>query len=142
MGRMTGSFVLYRQFFSIAYEALQTVFFQLRMRQGLVDVGSLGQCFTWCNGRSGFHQIRERLDKGLANGDWMTLFPHAVIRILPRYASDHAPIILNTCGAMDAGPKPFLFKSCWTREESSKGVVAWAWRGSIWGSVSYRLLNV
>lgn len=30
-------------------------FFQLRMRQGLVDVGSSGPCFTWCNGSSGFH---------------------------------------------------------------------------------------
>lgn len=79
------------------------------------------------------------MDKRLANGAWMTVFPRAIIRVLPWYAYDHASIVLDTCGAMDARPKPFRFESCWTREESSKGVVARAWRGSVGGSPSYRL---
>lgn len=43
-------------------------FAQLIMDNGLINLGSLGPRFTWSNGRSGFHQIRERLDKGLLMG--------------------------------------------------------------------------
>lgn len=85
--------------------------FIFKMGQGLVDVGNVGPTFTWSNGRYGFQQIKEKLDKGLANGEWMTLFSRALISVLPRYASDHAPILLNTSGAMGAGPKPFRFES-------------------------------
>lgn len=58
-------------------------FYQLKLAHGLVDLGSSGPVFTWCNGRSGRDQILERLDKGLANGEWATLFPRALIRNLP-----------------------------------------------------------
>lgn len=53
------------------------------MDHGLIDVGCASPRFTWSNSRSGFHHIRERLDKGLANGEWFTLFPRALIRVLP-----------------------------------------------------------
>lgn len=51
-------------------------FYQLRLSHGLVDLGSSGPTFTWYNdrNRNGRFQIRERLDKGLTNGDWMSLF--------------------------------------------------------------------
>jgi hypothetical protein len=33
---------------------------------GLVDLGFVGNPFTWCNNRHGFDTIKERLDKDLA----------------------------------------------------------------------------
>lgn len=75
------------------------------------------------NGRSGIHHIRERLDKGLANGEWTSLFPRAIVRNLPRCASDHSPILLDTVGAMGARPKPFRFESCWIRDKACLYVV-------------------
>lgn len=98
-------------------------FLYFKTSMGLVDVGSSGPCFTWCNGRHGNQKIRERLDKGLANGEWISLFPCAVVKTLPRVASDHAPIFLDTNGASNAGPKPFRFESCWVKDEASKKVV-------------------
>lgn len=99
-----------------------------------MDVKSTGPQFTWINGRSERSQIRERL----VNEEWISLFPRALIQILPRCASDHAPILLDTVGA---GPKPFRFESCWTREPKSLGVVEKAWKEPVWGSASYRLIQ-
>lgn len=50
-------------------------FYQLKVTHGLTDIGCTGNPFTWCNGRKGYQQIRERLDKGIANGEWALLFP-------------------------------------------------------------------
>lgn len=115
-------------------------FLQMHFSLGLVDIGSSSPHFTWCNGRNGSHKIRERLDKGLANGEWLHLFPRAVIRNLPRYALDHSPILLDTFGGMNSGPKPFYFKCCWVREESSKKIVADAWNNPVSGFAAFRLV--
>ncbi|KAG6629896.1 hypothetical protein CIPAW_14G116800 [Carya illinoinensis] len=34
---------------------------------GLLDLGYIGNPFTWCNKREPQHSISERLDRGLAN---------------------------------------------------------------------------
>lgn len=120
---------------------LWIVFSRLKMRHGLIDVGSLGPRFTWSNGRSGHCLIRERLDKRIANGEWSTLFPRATIRVLPRVASDHSPVALDLYGAMGAGPKPFRFESCWARMEEIKDVVAGAWRTPVDGSAPFQLVQ-
>lgn len=40
---------------------------------GMIDLGFSGNPFTWSNGREGRGLIMERLDRGLANGDWCQL---------------------------------------------------------------------
>jgi hypothetical protein len=40
---------------------------------GLVDLGFVGNPFTWCNNRKGIDSIKERLDRGLASIDWIHL---------------------------------------------------------------------
>lgn len=115
-------------------------FYQLKLAHGLVDLESSGPVFTWCNGRSERHQIRERLGKGLANREWASLFPRALIRNLPSHNSDHAPILLSLDGAMGAGSKPFRFESCWTRDEASWRVVQEAWEIANRGSPPFRLV--
>lgn len=37
-------------------------FYQLKLNHGLVDIGNSGSRFTWCNGKGGAQNIRERLD--------------------------------------------------------------------------------
>jgi hypothetical protein len=42
---------------------------------GLVDLGFVGNPFTWCNNRQGFDTIKERLDRSLASSNWVHLHP-------------------------------------------------------------------
>lgn len=54
----------------------------------LLDLGFYGQKFTWTNKRKKT-PILERLDRGLANADWIHLFPNSRLTSLPRLTSNH-----------------------------------------------------
>lgn len=80
------------------------------LNSGLMDVGFVGNSFTWTNGQFGRRSIQERLDRGIANGEWRVAFPWAVIKHLPWVASDHAPLLLDTVGEQSSSPRPFRFE--------------------------------
>ncbi|KAF5446365.1 hypothetical protein F2P56_032000 [Juglans regia] len=63
---------------------------------GFIDLRAFGTPHTWSNNKQGAHHIREKLDRAVINLHWNTLFPDASITYLPRSASDHSPIILET----------------------------------------------
>lgn len=44
---------------------------------GLIDLGFLGQRFTWCNGRFGEQRTMIRLDRIVANERWVAQFLEA-----------------------------------------------------------------
>lgn len=46
---------------------------------GLVDLGFNGNSFTWTNERQGNANIKKRIDCGVANQQWRTLFPNAAV---------------------------------------------------------------
>jgi exonuclease III len=105
---------------------------------GLVDLGYNGNPFTWCNKRHGRAKIKERLDHGLSNHDWLLLFPDSIVHHLPATASDHNPIKITTEG--NSSPlKPFKFESFWTRDNSSHLVIASAWNQPVIGSTAISL---
>lgn len=58
---------------------------------GLADIGCQGECFTWQRGL-----IRERLDCGMANSQWIDLFPNAVLINEDMIKSDHRPLLMVT----------------------------------------------
>lgn len=45
----------------------------------LVDLGFFGPWFTWERGNLLETNIKERLDRGVANEEWMKLFPKAIV---------------------------------------------------------------
>ena len=49
---------------------------------GAIDLSFSGPKFTWSNKRVGWANVRERLDRGLCNADWQSLFPKAGVRHL------------------------------------------------------------
>jgi hypothetical protein len=97
----------------------------------LVDLGFVGNRFTWSNHRSGKDNIRERLDRGLVNQDWIQSFPNSLL--------NHCPILLLSAGTYRNLPKPFCFEAFWTRDLSNFSVVAEAWHDSVVGSPAFSL---
>lgn len=47
--------------------------------RGLIDLGFMGQRFICCNGRIGEQRTLVRLDRIVANENWLTLFPEAKV---------------------------------------------------------------
>lgn len=58
----------------------------------LIDLGYKGSCYTWTNVKYNRFNLLERIDRVLANYDWITNYPDALATYLPRTHSNHCPI--------------------------------------------------
>ena len=61
----------------------------------LQDLGYKGYPFTWNNRRPGEANTKIRLDRAMANKDWIGKFQMSKVLHLSADASDHSPIILQ-----------------------------------------------
>ena len=94
---------------------------------GLIDMGCVGNPYTWTNKRLAKANVKEMLDRALANTDWRVLFPNAKVKHFSIIKSDHAPILLLTQGDSNSYPKPFKFEVVWIRDTTSNKVIYMAW---------------
>jgi hypothetical protein len=108
---------------------------------GLVDLGFVGNPFTWCNNRKGLDTIKERLDRGLAFIDWIHLHPEfSLLHILATH-SNHHPISLNTNLSSACLSRPFRFEEFWTKDPTCGLVIDAAWSSQIIGSPALCLVR-
>ena len=73
--------------------------------------------FTWSNIQESF--VYKRLDRFLYSNEWEHLFPQSLQEVLPRWTSDHWPIVLDT-NPFKWGPIPFRFENMWLQHPSFK----------------------
>ena len=94
----------------------------------LLDLGFLGQKFTWSNCRQILDLIQERIDRFFANPAWRLMFPEASITHLPRVFYDHCPVLLELSHP-PPGPqnRPFRFQTMWLQHPKFPEVVRNAW---------------
>jgi hypothetical protein len=59
---------------------------------GFFDLGFNGPAYTWTNKRFNTSTY-ERLDRFLANADWCSAFPNAMVYNLPMMKSDHGMLL-------------------------------------------------
>lgn len=50
----------------------------------LNDLGYIGSTYTWCNLRTPSERICQRLDRALANQEWLSKFPNTTVTLLVR----------------------------------------------------------
>ena len=96
---------------------------------GFVDLGFSGSEFAW-HGRRRGEWIWERLDRGVANYEWLTRFPTGRVKHLNCFTSDHRPILLSLDGNTEFQKwrrKPFRFEAMWISDLECKEVVKRAW---------------
>ncbi|KAL8130357.1 LOW QUALITY PROTEIN: hypothetical protein V2J09_019512 [Rumex salicifolius] len=60
----------------------------------IIDMGFTGQKFTWSRGLNATNLISKRLDRILVDSRARLLWPSACVRHLPKFASDHTPLLL------------------------------------------------
>jgi hypothetical protein len=108
---------------------------------GLVDLGFVGNPYTWCNNRQGAASIKERLDRGLASLNWIHLHPEFSLKHIPASSFDHHPISLNTAFFSSFLPRPFRFEEFWTKDPSCGSVIEAAWFNLVSGSPAQCLVT-
>uniref|UniRef100_A0A2N9IT87 RNase H type-1 domain-containing protein n=1 Tax=Fagus sylvatica TaxID=28930 RepID=A0A2N9IT87_FAGSY len=101
---------------------------------GLSSLPSSGPRFTWRGRRHGVGWIKERLDRFVANGEWLALYPSLCCINVVSSASDHCPIFMET-NPITQGfrRKRFRFEAMWLTHAQCKDQVELAWGSAIEG---------
>jgi hypothetical protein len=93
------------------------------MDRGLEDLGSSGDAFMWKRGR-----IHERLDRAIANVEWMGMNPSSLVQHLDFIKYDHHPILVNTDAQFQhSTSKQRRFKARWLQAKGFQEKVQQAW---------------
>lgn len=96
--------------------------------QGLQDMGFMGPKYTWTRGTKQNSFSGARLDRGLCNLEWKSLFPDALITHLPILQSDHAPLLLDTrINKRQDHCHSFKFQAAWLTHPHFKDMVQREW---------------
>ena len=98
---------------------------------GFADLGYVGQKYTWYKQLTGRVTVWERLDKAVANNDWISLYLGTMVKHLKCGFSDHKPIIIHLEGIPIRKQKPWRFKQVWLKEDECRAVVESAWQESL-----------
>ncbi|GAA0160059.1 hypothetical protein LIER_43509 [Lithospermum erythrorhizon] len=110
---------------------------------GLLDLGYVGQPFTWWNKRVGDGAIRSRLDRVLSDPQWNITFHSAGCLHIDMVGADRCPIMLDTNIKSVKSKRHFVFGSRWIGKEGCEDVSKNAWsrvvRGSRWFQVSEKI---
>ncbi|RVX10571.1 putative ribonuclease H protein [Vitis vinifera] len=93
----------------------------------LIDLPLRSASFTWSNMQ--VNPVCKRLDRFLYSNEWEQAFPQSIQGVLPRWTSDHWPIVLET-NPFKWGPTPFRFENMWLQHPSFKENFGRWWRES------------
>jgi exonuclease III len=111
----------------------------------LKDLGYKGAKHTWTNGRQDDNFIKERLDRAVANMEWIALFREVTVYVLAARASDHKPLLLRLMHQdSEANPKyakSFKFEAKWHQEEDYGDVLNEAWQEGSYGNSGLQLVQ-
>jgi hypothetical protein len=83
---------------------------------GMVDLGFSGNPFTWSYHKQSYDLIKERLDRSIANSQWIHFFPSYSVTHLLAHSSDHNPLLLDISIPSPSLPWPFRVEEFWTRD--------------------------
>ena len=95
---------------------------------GFLDLGLSGSQFTWQKHFSNGHSIWERLDRCLANNDWLIKFAGSKVHHLHCSTSDHNPLWIVLDGIETTRPfKPFCLEEMWLSDRGCDETIEAVW---------------
>lgn len=99
---------------------------------GLNDVIFEGWSYTWSNNRVGDDNIKQRLDRALANDVWLQIYPRTHVVHLPKRRSDHLPLLIQIKGHVPTKKRKkrqrsFKFEKLWLRDLETKDIISVVW---------------
>eukprot|EP00253_Pinus_taeda_P026690 PITA_26690 len=123
--KMGGNF-----FADASREALEEII----QAHSLVDIPPQNGRFTWSNKRTGKNNIKERLDRILAQERIVANFSRIQSTIIQGYISDHKPVALHLDKGKHMGPIPFKYNRAWDSSEDFRNLIKDHWAIDISGS--------
>ena len=103
-------------------EALMMAFRDILDECGFMDLGFVGDKFTWKGKRAG-GLVLERLDRAVASNDWFSLNPGTKVRHLNTHSFDHKAIVIKMEGIVPRPNRPFRFEQKWLKDKGCSKTV-------------------
>ncbi|XP_075658760.1 uncharacterized protein LOC142628575 [Castanea sativa] len=108
---------------------------------GFIDLGFVGSQFTWQKHFADGHSIWERLDRALANNEWMLRFAESRVHHLSVTSFDHSPLWIRPKSLdLPRVAKPFRFEEMWLSDKGCTEVIKAVWSSQEGLDLSRRLL--
>lgn len=98
---------------------------------GAINLGFIGRRYTWVNNHTGDGLIKQRIDRGFVDKDWLQSFPMALVTHLQMEASDHCPILIKTLMPENRGRRHFRFLQAWSTELSFFDIINKSWNKNL-----------
>jgi hypothetical protein len=94
----------------------------------LTDIKLEGYPYTWIKSSGSPSVVEERLDRAMANSQWLMAYPGVKLLNLLTSHSDHSPILLQNSSISRSGRSySFRFENNWLKEEDIEEVVLEGW---------------
>ena len=85
---------------------------------GFIDLGFKGNPFTWKKYFRDGQTLWERLDRGLANNEWLLRYGRTAVHHLTCSTLEHCPLFIEPEIVEPTNPKkPFRFEEVWLAEK-------------------------
>ena len=95
---------------------------------GFIDLGFKGNPFTWKKHFSNGQTLWERLDRALANNEWLLRYGGTMVHHLTCSTSDHCPLLIEPEMVEPTNPeKPFRFEEMWLTEKGCSDTMKQVW---------------
>ncbi|KAF9590031.1 hypothetical protein IFM89_030181 [Coptis chinensis] len=82
----------------------------------LIDLGFMGNTFTWTNKQKGRRRIWERIDRSLSNTAWMLRFVNTKVYHEMATSLGHKFLIIKVDNVHDRLSRPFRFEAMWLQD--------------------------
>ncbi|XP_074299145.1 uncharacterized protein LOC141630181 [Silene latifolia] len=100
---------------------------------GLYDLVTQGAYFTWNNKHKENHRVFSRIDRVLANNQWLTNGPSGIASFLPEGLFDHSPCIIKLWEDTVRSNYCFKYFNMWGQDDRFKETVLTIWQQQIKG---------
>lgn len=96
---------------------------------GFMDLGFSGLPYTWDNRQEGGHNVKVRLDRGLATCDFMDIFREVRVTHVQTTESDHCALLIECSKGRQWRRKrrQFKYENMWRRDPTYVATVQEAW---------------
>jgi hypothetical protein len=99
---------------------------------GLMDMGFIGPKYTWTNRQDGERNIKVRLDRAVANGDFLHIFDACTVENIITTSSDHLAILIKVMKEGDQTvvypvQQSFRFEAAWMKAPDYSQTVEESW---------------
>uniref|UniRef100_A0A803PTY7 Reverse transcriptase domain-containing protein n=1 Tax=Cannabis sativa TaxID=3483 RepID=A0A803PTY7_CANSA len=116
------------------------ILMQFWPKKNELGIRATGCYYTWSNKQQRHNRIYSKIDRVLANQEWIDCYPNAEAIFVNEGAFDHSPSMLSLYPNWRSGKKPFKYFRMWSSHPMYSTKVKEEWNKETRGTKMYQLI--